>query len=145
MLKFGKICHLGIIVPDVEKASKIYEEVLGIGPWKIEDSAPFFADKLVNGKPGMNVRNALFKGDGYEIELIMPLDDESVYAEWLKEKGPGLHHIKFETENSHAEICSQIEAASGRKPYLECKWPNGETLVDYADLLQECGLLIEVN
>lgn len=144
-MKFGKICHLGIIVPDVEKAVKIYEEVLGIGPWVIGDSSPFFDDKIVNGKPGMYVRNAVFTGEGYEIELIMPLTDDGVYAEWLRDKGPGLHHIKFETNDSHDEICSQIEAASGRKPYLHVEWPDGRTLVDYADLLRECGLLIEVN
>lgn len=144
-MKFGKICHLGIIVPDVEKAVKIYEDVLGIGPWEIGDSAPFFADKIVNGKKGMNVRNASYKGEGYEIELIMPLDENSVYSDWLREKGPGLHHIKFETDEPHEEICRQIQAVSGRRPYLECTWPDGRPLVDYADLLQECGLLIEVN
>ena len=85
------------------------------------------------------------KGEGYEIELIMPLTDDGVYAEWLRDKGPGIHHIKFETNDSHDEICSRIEAASGRKPYLHAEWPDGRTLVDYADLLQECGLLIEVN
>lgn len=145
MLKFGKICHLGIIVPDVEKAVKIYEEVLGIGPWKIEDSAPFFADKMVNGKLGLNVRNAVFKKDGCEIELVQPLDENDVYGQWLKEKGPGLHHIKFETEDSQEKICEEIKNASGRDPYLSAKWPDGSALVDYADLLQECGLLVEVN
>ena len=144
-MDFGKICHLGIVVPDIGKAVRIYEETLGIGPWVLDDSEEFFADKIVNGKPGLNVRNAMFRGDGYEIELIMPLDDDNVYAEWLKEKGPGLHHIKFETALPHDEICRQIEEASGRRPYLHVEWPDGRVLVDYADLLQECGLLIEVN
>lgn len=144
-MDFGKICHLGIIVPDITKAVKIYEETLGIGPWVIDDSAEFFVDKTVNGKPGLNVRNATFRGEGYEIELIMPLDDDNVYADWLKKRGPGLHHIKFETALPHDDICSQIEHVSGRRPYLHVTWPDGRTLVDYADLLEECGLLIEVN
>lgn len=145
MLKFGRICHLGIIVPDVDKAVKIYEENLGIGPWELGDSTDFFKDKNVNGKLGLQTKGATFKGDGYEIELIEPLDEESVYAVWLKEKGPGLHHIKFDTENSHQDICDQIQSISGRKPYLNVTWPDGRPLVDYADLLQECGLLVEVN
>lgn len=145
MLNFGKICHLGIIVPDVQKAIEIYEKVLGMGPWEIGDSASFFADKMVNGKKGLNVRNAIFRRDGSEIELIQPLDEEDVYGQWLKEKGPGLHHIKFETSDSHEKICEEIEAASGRAPYLHATWPDGRTLVDYADLLEECGLLVEVN
>lgn len=143
-MKFGKICHLGIVVPDIEKAVKIYEEVLGIGPWTIGDSSPFFDDKIVNGQQGMYIRNAMFTDeDGCEIELIMPLNDEGVYADWLREKGPGLHHIKFETTADNAEVNREVEAVSGRKPYLHIQWPDGRTLVDYADLLQECGLLIE--
>ena len=144
-MKFGEICHLGTGVPDIKKAVKIYEEVLGIGPWTIGDSSPFFYDKIVNGKQGMYVRNAIFTGGEYEIELIMPPTDDGVYAEWMRNKGLGLHHIKFETNDLHNEICSRIEAISGRKPYLHVEWPDGRTLVDYADLLQECGLLIEVN
>lgn len=31
-LEFGKVLHLGIVVRDLEKAVKIYEEELGIGP-----------------------------------------------------------------------------------------------------------------
>lgn len=35
---FGKILHLGIVVPDLEKALEIYENELGISPWKLEDA-----------------------------------------------------------------------------------------------------------
>lgn len=68
-LKMGKILHLGIVVGDLEKAVEIYENELGIGPWTIESASPFFDDKLVNEGKGLNIRTAMFKGDGYEIEL----------------------------------------------------------------------------
>jgi 4-hydroxyphenylpyruvate dioxygenase-like putative hemolysin len=32
-------------------------------------------------------------------ELIEPLDDLSIYAEFLKKHGEGLHHVAFGTEN----------------------------------------------
>ena len=32
-------------------------------------------------------------------ELIEPLDNESIYSEFLQECGEGLHHIAFDVEN----------------------------------------------
>ena len=53
-----------------------------------------------------------------EIELIEPLDEDSVYAEHLREHGPGLHHIMFETDDyaqswSHLVENGVAEIASG--------------------------------
>ena len=67
-MKLGKIIHLGIVVEDLEKAVKIYEESLGIGPWEIQDAREFFAQMRVNGGHGLEIRTAMFHGDGYEIE-----------------------------------------------------------------------------
>lgn len=145
-MKFGKILHLGIVVEDVEKASKIYEEVLGIGPWEIMEASDFFDDKVVNDGYGLHMKTAMFHGDGYEIELINPTTDEGVFADWLREKGPSLHHIKFECADDPEDIVAKVKEVSGRDPYLHVAFPNGgPTIVDYADLLQECGLLLEVN
>ena len=126
----GKIIHWGIVVEDVEKAVEIYETVLGIGPWEFKDDREFFA--------------RMHYGDGYEMELVMPTG-EGVYADWLREKGPGLHHIKFETNDSYRAIIETSKKVSGRPPYLKVEWPDGRPLVAYADLLKETGLLIEVS
>lgn len=143
-MKLGKIIHLGIVVEDLEKAVKIYEESLGIGPWEIQDAREFFAQMKVNGGYGLEIRTAMFHGEGYEIELITPTGD-GVYADWLRERGPGLHHVKFETEDNYQTIVSEAEQISGRPPYLNVGWPDGRPLVAYADLLDEAGLLIEVS
>lgn len=143
-MKLGKIIHLGIVVENLEKAVKIYEESLGIGPWEIQDAREFFAQMSVNGGRGLEIRTAMFRGEGYEIELIMPTG-AGVYADWLNERGPGLHHLKFDTEDDYQTIVSEAEQISGRPPYLDVKWPDGRPLVAYADLLDEAGLLIEVS
>lgn len=143
-LKMGKILHLGIAVEDLEKAVEIYENELGIGPWTIENASPFFDDKLVNDGVGLNIRTAMFKGDGYEIELCAPTGS-GVFQDWINEKGPGLHHVKFESAASYEEIVETAERVSGRKPYLDVRWPDGKPLVAYADLLKETGLLLEIG
>ena len=143
-MKLGKIIHLGIVVEDLEKAVKLYEEQLGIGPWKIDDAREFFNQMDVNGGRGLNIKTAMFQDDGYEIELVMPAG-EGIYADWLREKGPGLHHVKFETPDSYDTVVETAKEISGRPPYLEVKWPDGRPLVAYADLVQEAGLLIEIS
>jgi len=144
-MKLGKILHLGIVVADLDKAVKIYEEKLGVGPWEIGEPAPFFAQMNVNdGESALNIKTALYKGDGYEIELVMPIG-EGLYQDWLNERGPGLHHVKFEHDSNFNEIITTAQEVSGRKPYLDVKWPDGRPMVAYADLLEEAGLLIEIS
>ena len=70
---------------------------------------------------------------------------EGVYADWLRKRGPGLHHIKFETADRFDTVMDTAKEISGRPPYLMVSWPDGRPLVAYADLLQEAGLLIEVG
>lgn len=144
-MKLGKVIHLGIVVRDVEKASAIYEKKLGIGPWEITTPADFFAKMTVNGgHDGLNIKTAMFHGDGYEIELVEPIGP-GLYADWLKEKGPGLHHVKFETKDSFETVVKECEEISGRKPYLDIRWPDGRPLCTYTDIHEETGLFIEVS
>lgn len=143
-LKFGKILHLGIVVKDLQRAVKIYEEEMGIGPWAIEDSSPFFDDKLVNGEKGLHICSAMYKGEGYEIELCSPTGP-GVFQDWLNERGPGMHHVVLKSEAAYEEVISMSERVSGRRPYLDVRWSDGRPLVAYADLLEETGLLLEIG
>ena len=144
MGKFGKVIHLGIVVEDARQSAEIYERELGIGPWEISDHAEFFADKLVNGTVGTDFASAMYREDQFELELISP-NGAGVYADWLKEHGPSLHHVKLKTEETYADVLDTAQRVSGRKPYLEIKWPDGTPIVAYADMLKETGLLLEVG
>lgn len=144
-MKLGRVIHIGIVVEDVEQSAAIYENNLGIGPWEISVPAEFFAMMTVNGgHDGLNIKTAMFKGEGYEIELIQPIGP-GIYEDWLRDKGPGLHHLKFETDDTYADVVRESEEISGRKPYLDVQWPDGRPLVTYTDILKETGLLIEVS
>lgn len=143
-MKLGKIIHLGIVVGNVEQSAAVYESRLGIGPWEFQNAGEFFERMDVSGGKGLKIKTAMFHGEGYEIELIEPAG-EGIYADWLKKHGPGLHHLKFETDDSFETVVQEAEEISGRPPYLDVKWPDGRPLVSYADLQEECGLLIEVS
>lgn len=144
-MKFGKIFHLGIVVRNVDEAVRIYEEELGYSPFEITDGS-FFDDKIINGKtgPGLPMKCATFRCEDYEIELIEPTGP-SVYMDFLKEKGPGIHHVILETKEKYQDVVDMAERVSGRKPKLETRFPDGTPIVSYVDLQEEAGLLIEIG
>lgn len=142
--KFGRVIHLGIVVEDIHASVEIYEKKFGITPWEISEHADFFKDKLVNGKIGVDFASAIYRSDGYELELISPVGP-SVYKDWLDTHGPGLHHVKFETEESYQDILSMAKEISGRDPYIEMKFQDGTPIVAYADMQKETGLLVEIS
>lgn len=142
--KFGQVIHLGIIVEDIHKAVKIYEDELGIEPWIISEHSDFFADKIVNGQIGIDFASAIHRNDGYEIELISPFGP-SVFQDWINQHGPGLHHVKLKTQESYDSVLKMAKKISGKDPYLEIKWLDGNPIVAYADMQKEIGLLMEIS
>ena len=144
-MKFGEIFHLGVVVRDLEKAVKIYEEELGYGPFEMGDGA-FFADKVINGEigPGLPMLTATYRSGTYEIELIEPTGP-SIYMDFLETNGPGVHHVILKTDEKYADVVEMGKRVSGRPPKLETKFPNGIPIVSYVDLQEEAGLLIEIG
>lgn len=144
-MKFHEIFHLGIVVGDLDKAVRIYEEEMGYGPFEINNGA-FFDDKIVNGEigPGLPMRSAIFRRENYEIELIEPTGP-SIYMDHLKKKGPGVHHVVLKTDETYTDVLSMAKRVSGRDPRLEVKFPDGTPIVAYADMEEEAGLLLEIG
>lgn len=138
--RISAVIHLGIVVPSIEKALEVYQNQFGLTPWEHSAKNEFFADKLVNGKVEIEFKSAIYRSKEMEIELIEPTVD-SIYKDWLTQHGPGIHHIKFNTDYSYTELMK----ASNCTPYLEYAWPNGEAIVGYADFIKNAGLLIEIS
>ena len=142
--KFGRVIHLGIVVENIHQAVEIYKREFGIVDWEISEHANFFRDKLVNGNVGVDFACAIHREDGYEIELISPIGP-SVYKDWLDIHGPGLHHVKLETNEKYSDVLAMAKSVSGRDPYLEVNFPDGTPIVAYADMQKETGLLLEIS
>lgn len=144
-MKFHEIFHLGIVVRDLEKAVAIYEKEMGYSPFEYGDGE-FFADKIINGEigPGLPMKTAIYRGPGYEIELIEPTGP-SIYMDHLTAKGPGVHHVILKTEENYRDVLAMAQRVSGRSPRLETKFPDGTPIVAYADLEKEAGILLEIG
>lgn len=83
------------MVRNMEKVIRECWEKLGIGPWKVYIFAPPRLTKTYyKGRPEyFTAKLALAEVGPIMLEVIQPLDGESIYKEFLREKGEGLHHI----------------------------------------------------
>jgi len=89
--------HLGVVVEDLDKAKEFLSRVLGLGPWQVIDFAPT-KDELFIGEP-FRLRIAVAELAPLALELVQPLEGKSIWSEFLKSKGEGLHHIAFTVPN----------------------------------------------
>jgi methylmalonyl-CoA/ethylmalonyl-CoA epimerase len=86
---FTEAVQIGIVVRDLEAAMRTYVDDYGIGPWEIyEFNLGNAKDLREYGQPAeRSWRLAVTMVGQVMWELIEPLDDESVYARFLAEKG----------------------------------------------------------
>ena len=87
-----KIDHIAIAVNNVEEAAKKYKEALGV------DSVEFETIETEG------VKVAIIHLENGRIELMEPTNDSSPIKKFLDKKGPGLHHMAFETDDIEGEV-----------------------------------------
>ncbi len=93
-LKNG-IAQVGIVVKDLEKAVEAYWKLFGIGPWHFYTyGKPLVKRMSYRGRPAEHkMRVALSWLGPLRIELIEILEGDTVYDEFVKAHGYGVHHF----------------------------------------------------
>jgi methylmalonyl-CoA/ethylmalonyl-CoA epimerase len=86
-----KIHHIGIAVTDLEEAQQIY-------------AAMGLTVEQVVRVPDEQVAVAWIPIGESRIELLQPTNADSPVAKFLKERGPGLHHVALEVEDIEAAL-----------------------------------------
>ncbi len=87
-----KIEHIGIAVKDLAASNQIFEDILGVAPYK-EESVE-----------SENVITSFFQVGDSKIELLQATHPDSAIAKFLEKNKEGIHHIAFDVEDIHAEI-----------------------------------------
>jgi len=91
-----RLSHVGFLVKDINGAMKLYEELLGLKPWR-HGVLDHPSDGLKNSK--------LAVGDtDTDIELMQPTDPNSAIGKALERRGEGVYHLCFITDNLDAEL-----------------------------------------
>jgi methylmalonyl-CoA/ethylmalonyl-CoA epimerase len=89
---FTRVDHIGFAVTDVEDAIAYYRAAFGIEDW----------ERIALPERHMAVGAARL-GDTL-LELIAPTSDEAAFAKFLREKGPGIHHIAYRVDDIVAAL-----------------------------------------
>ena len=87
-----KIEHLGIAVSNIEESLRVFETLLGIQCYKIEEVE------------SEGVKTAFLQVGESKIELLEATNPDSPIAKYLEKRGQGIHHIAFEVDNIQTEI-----------------------------------------
>ncbi len=87
-----KIEHIGIAVSSLEKASGIYEQLLGVKSYKRENVVT------------EQVITEFFEVGNSKIELLEATSGESAISKFIEKRGEGIHHIAFKVADIHQEM-----------------------------------------
>ncbi len=108
-----KLRHVGIPVRDLDKSINDYQS-LGIASFQPEfviDSSRF-AEYLVYGKtpdPVVKTRVAMGQVGPLSVELLQPLQGETVHKELLEKTGEGIGHIAYTVDDLEEETAKLVE------------------------------------
>ena len=110
-LKNG-IAQVAIIVEDLDEAIRNYWELYSIGPWHIYTyGKPLVKKMSYYGKPSeYRMRVALSYIGPLRIELIEPIEGETVYADFVRDHGYGVHHFGVLVDDME-EAIAEAEAS----------------------------------
>ncbi len=98
---FTDVLQVAVVVEDLDEAVRTYADKYGIGPWMFYEFNPETVQNMIldDKRQDYAMRLATCNIGSVQWELIQPLDDKSLYAKFLKEHGPGLHHVALGTED----------------------------------------------
>jgi methylmalonyl-CoA/ethylmalonyl-CoA epimerase len=89
---FNLVDHIGLAVKDLDQSIEFYKQNFGITEW---ERIPMPERNMVMGVARM--------GDTL-LELIQPTSDESAVSKFLKDKGPGVHHVAYRVDDIRASM-----------------------------------------
>jgi len=87
-----KIEHLGIAVKNLDESNELFEKLLGVSHYKIEEVE------------SEGVKTSFFQVGETKIELLEATRPESPIAKFIEKKGEGIHHMAFDVEQIENEI-----------------------------------------
>jgi hypothetical protein len=139
---FTDVLQVALVVRDLDAAMRRYWEGYGVGPWEIYEFNPdTVQDMSRDGEPAeFGIRLALARLGGVMLELIEPLDDRSIYAEFLRNRGEGVHHLGLAAAG-YAAARGTLEAKG--HPSITGGVYNGVTF-SYHDTEPELGFVSEI-
>jgi methylmalonyl-CoA/ethylmalonyl-CoA epimerase len=136
--------HIGLIVRDLDESIKHYESLGFSFQPQVDRDTSQIADYRVNGEmrkipEKWSLRIASI--GPYRIELVCPTQGETLFAESLKRRGEGIHHVAFNVD----DLISERARLTGRGISELMRFIRADgTGASFFDLKNNGGLVVEI-
>jgi methylmalonyl-CoA/ethylmalonyl-CoA epimerase len=139
---FTETMQISIVVRDLEATLATYVDEYGIGPWEIYEFNPETVSEMSrdDAPSAFRFRIAVTMVGSVQWELVQPLEDKGVFAEFLAEKGEGVHHVAV-GGRSYPETLGAMRAKGRRM--LQGGHYNGVTFA-YMSTGDDLGVITEI-
>lgn len=145
-LKLDRLVQIGIVVPDLDKTTRLLSSLFGIGPFRsvVWPNRPESKYEYRDVEEHILISQAFVQLGQVEIELIQPLEGErNAYKHFLDHTGGGIHHVLFEVTDIDPVLqalaqsgVTVLQSGTGIRPGT--RW----ALLDTQELL---GFLVELR
>lgn len=140
-----KLCHIAILVHDLDRAIKNWEQVLGV-----KAGEPFYlppaseVPAFTNGEMGdyTDCRLATIQLENCLLELVQPGNNPGPWKEKLDRDGEGVQHLSFIVPD-RKQAQGALQAAGAPKPYHIGYWPGGT--YSFTDSASQLGVEINIK
>ena len=101
-----EITQVCIVVRDLNSTVEDFWDILGIGPWTIfQFGSPLVSVHKYYGKyTWSRIRVAQVQLGPLELQLVQPVEGQSIYQDWLDKHSEGFHHLKFISDDVQKTI-----------------------------------------
>ncbi len=140
------VAQVAILVKDLDEAAEHYWKLFGIGPWHFYTyGKPLVQRMTYHGQPAeYRMLVALSYLGPTRIELIQPLEGDTVYADFIEEHGYGVHHFGVLVDDMEAAL-AEAEAAGLTMTMDGAGFgPDGDGHYAYLDTEDRLGVTIEL-
>jgi catechol 2,3-dioxygenase-like lactoylglutathione lyase family enzyme len=140
------VAQIGYVVEDLDTTVKQYYRDFGIGPWHFYTYEKPMVKRMARyGKPAdYRMRLALTYFGPTRIELIQDLEGDTVYKDFIRDHGYGIHHLGVMVEDMETAI-QEAEAAGYRVTMEGAGFgPDGDGHYAYLDTDRDLGTTIEL-
>jgi hypothetical protein len=143
--RLPELFHIGWVVRDCAAAQQELSARLGAGPFLSAGDETRFDQALVHGKPTPFALKIAFGAlGGVLLELLEPLDDRSPHAEFLAERGEGMHHLAFLVADLDEQLAAVRRADPGLNLLIDGTGPGNPIRWVYLDDSTARGTVIEL-
>ncbi|MBK8027631.1 MAG: VOC family protein [Chloroflexi bacterium] len=141
-IKPAEIVQIGIVVRDAEATAARYAALFDLPPphffsAQAELRATYRGQMIEAGLKG-----AVFDMGRIQVELLQPLDAVSAWADFLAERGEGIHHIAFQVSDTDAAVASFTDY--GYSIVQQGLFASKNGRYTYLDTDKDMGIVVEL-